>query len=134
MAAVVFCALGATAAITFMHIWELLNADTWLREHVADNGKGLIVSPHSSRARRFSLLGGLIHCYIPVGQIWTLEFENMRSAIFSAIVGNKELRKEMKHLLGHTSLSKIPLYELNQAINWFFVHDMLESLSQNFKK
>lgn len=122
-------ALGLVVAQQhFMHLWELLKVDTWLKTHIADDGNGLIVSPHSSKAKRFSLLGGLIRCYVPTDKIWTPEFEHMRSSLFASIVVNKELRVEVKSLLGHNSLSKIPLYELNKLANWSFVNRLLQTL------
>ena len=130
------CAWAMTAQHSFnlMQLWELINADTWLRHHIADNGKGLLVSPHSSKAKRFSLLGGLIHCHIPCDQVWTPEFEDVRSSIFASIVANKVLRTEVKRILGHNSLSKISLYELNTLATWPFIFELLttlESISKN---
>jgi hypothetical protein len=118
----------------FMELWELLNADTWSRFNIADDGKGLITSPHSSKAKRFSLLGGLIHCYIPKNQLWTYEFETMRSTVFAALVTNKTLRNQLKDVMGHTSLSKIPLQELNSLVTWTFINSLLSTIKIICKK
>ena len=107
-------------------IWDLINPDSWTKQHVAEAGDGRVVSPFDPAACRFSLVGGLIYCYLEQGEIWSPLFENRRSILFRTILTNPDLHKLVHSVLNYTTLKKIPLQELNQRVDVKFICVLLE--------
>lgn len=106
--------------------WNILNPDTWLKENIAATAEGTVVLPHSNDAKRFSLIGVLMHCYLKPEELWSPLFEDRRSLIFAAILQTPYLRHTVQHILKYSTLQKIPLQELNQRVDFRFIQNVID--------
>jgi hypothetical protein len=98
-----------------MELWELLTgAEVWTNSDQAIDKDGVLVRPHSPRAVRFSLLGGLAKCYLRPDEVWNPQYEEVY-----LLLGNL-CHKYVHHnaLTGAVEAKEINLKGFNNHYSW----------------
>lgn len=111
-------------------LWEVLNADSWLQFGIAQTGTGVVVNPNDLKAAKFSLVGGLMHCYLDKEETWSPLFEKRRSLLMASMLDHPELKHIVTKKHKYNSTSKIPLQELNSKVDYDFVKKLMVAMKQ----
>lgn len=111
--------------------WQIITPETWSKDHIACTDEGRIVLPFDEAAKKFSIVGALRHCYLERGQNWSLLFEQRRSLVFTAILCSPHLSHVVSKVLKYTTLSKVPLQELNRKVEYEFIAKLLKEAELN---
>ncbi len=113
-----------------MEIWNLITSEAkWSKLKIAETEEGVLVTPYHSTATKFSLVGGLLKCYLRPGRIWSYRYERRRSDCFNALMSVPELRAVIKELK-YSSFKVIPLQELNTRVDFDFVSSVLTHMEE----
>ena len=107
-------------------MWEILTPETWLKEHAAMDKHGNVVPPHHENACRFSIIGALIRCYLKPGELWSPDFEENRIKVINRIVRTTMLRHIVQKVLKYTTLTKLPLGDLNARVEVDFIAKLVQ--------
>ncbi len=109
-----------------LEIWELIESETeWSNRMLAEDHTGEEVSPWDIKAVRYSLIGGLLKCYVPRDENWTPMFEARRSLLMTSIIQTPYLYHVVVTELKCNTLRKLSLHELNQSVPYRFIQILL---------
>lgn len=111
--------------------WHIITPETWSKDHIACTYEGRVVLPSDEEAKKFSIVGALRHCYLEKDQNWSLLFEQRRSLVFTAILCSPHLNHVVSKVYKYTTLSKVPLQELNRKVEYDFIATLLKEAEKN---